>query len=129
MPMMGRLIQLFRIGRLLPRKLSLNRSYLYRNLQHLLHESIDEAMYGKFAGNEALGAAEYNLSYDTKARGVYTFCMCPGGEVMAAASEQDTVVVNGMSRRARDGTPLLILQSFYQKGQKYHHNTCKKWIG
>ena len=64
---------------------------------------IEEALYGKFAGIPSLGAAEYALS-DTKGdRGVYTFCMCPGGEVVAAASEEGGVVVNGMSRFARDG--------------------------
>ncbi len=64
---------------------------------------IEEALYGALAGHPALGAAEYALS-DTKGeRGVYTFCMCPGGEVMAAASEEGGVVVNGMSRFARDG--------------------------
>ena len=64
---------------------------------------IDRSMYGDFAGNENLGHAEYNLSYDTKNRGVYTFCMCPGGEVVAAASESGGVVVNGMSHHARSG--------------------------
>ncbi len=64
---------------------------------------IEEALYGKFAGLRSLGAAEYALS-DTKGeRGVYTFCMCPGGEVVAAASEHGGVVVNGMSSYARDG--------------------------
>ena len=64
---------------------------------------IEEALYGDFAGNPNLGAAEYALS-DTKGdRGVYTFCMCPGGQVVAAASEQGGVVVNGMSCYARDG--------------------------
>ncbi len=64
---------------------------------------IEDALYGAMAGHPNLGAAEYALS-DTKGdRGVYTFCMCPGGEVMAAASEADSVVVNGMSHYARDG--------------------------
>ncbi len=64
---------------------------------------IEEALYGKFAGLESLGAAEYALS-DTKGeRGVYTFCMCPGGEIVPAASEEGGVVVNGMSSYARDG--------------------------
>lgn len=64
---------------------------------------IEQALYGRFAGNAALGAAEYALS-DTKGeRGVYTFCMCPGGEVVAAASEEGGVVVNGMSCFSRDG--------------------------
>ena len=71
-------------------------------IEHLTAD-VDRAMYGDFAGHPALGHAEYALSDTRSERGVYTFCMCPGGEVMAAASEQDTVVVNGMSRRARDG--------------------------
>ena len=71
-------------------------------IEHLRNE-IDEAMYGSFAGNEALGSAEYNLSYDTKNRGVYTFCMCPGGEVVPAASEAGGLVVNGMSESLRNG--------------------------
>ncbi len=64
---------------------------------------IEEALYGNFAGLESLGAAEYALSDTRGERGVYTFCMCPGGEVVAAASEQGGVVVNGMSSYARDG--------------------------
>ena len=71
-------------------------------IEHL-QEDIDAALYGKFAGHPALGHAEYNLSDRTGGRGVYTFCMCPGGEVVAAASETGGVVVNGMSARARDG--------------------------
>ena len=66
-------------------------------------EDIDRALYGKFASHPALGHAEYALSHNTKERGVYTFCMCPGGEVVAAATEEGGVVVNGMSRHARDG--------------------------
>jgi len=68
-----------------------------------LQTDIDRALYGKFAGHPNLGHAEYALS-DTKGeRGVYTFCMCPGGEVVAAASEEGGLVVNGMSNHARDG--------------------------
>lgn len=63
---------------------------------------IDTLFYGAMAGHPDLGAAEYNFSDTTGDRGVYTFCMCPGGEVVAAASEEETVVVNGMSCRARD---------------------------
>ena len=71
-------------------------------IEHL-RSDMDSMLYGSFAGHPDLGAAEYHLS-DTKGeRGVYTFCMCPGGEVVAAASEEDTVVVNGMSHRARNG--------------------------
>lgn len=71
-------------------------------IEHLA-ERIDRAMYGDFAGHPALGHAEYSLSHNTKIRGVYTFCMCPGGTVVAAASESGGVVVNGMSERSRDG--------------------------
>ena len=71
-------------------------------IEHLT-EDIDRALYGDFAGHPSLGHAEYNLSNDTKSRGVYTFCMCPGGEVVPAASEADSVVVNGMSNSRRDG--------------------------
>ena len=67
-----------------------------------LQADIDGALYGKFAGHPNLGPAEYALS-DTKGeRGVYTFCMCPGGEVVAAASEEGGLVVNGMSYHARN---------------------------
>ena len=68
-----------------------------------LRTDIDSALYGDLAGHPALGPAEYALSDTTGARGVYTFCMCPGGEVVAAASEENGVVVNGMSYHARDG--------------------------
>ena len=71
-------------------------------IEHLTTE-IDTALYGSFAGHPALGHAEYALSDTETGRGVYTFCMCPGGEVMAATSEQGRIVVNGMSNRARDG--------------------------
>ena len=66
-------------------------------------EIIDSGMYGDLAGDKRVGHAEYNLSYNTRERGVYTFCMCPGGTVVAAASEEGGVVVNGMSAHARDG--------------------------
>ena len=66
-------------------------------------EDIEKALFGKYAGHPALGAAEYALSDTGTDRGVYTFCMCPGGEVVAAASEEGGVVVNGMSRYKRDG--------------------------
>ena len=65
---------------------------------------IDQAQYGPSAGHPALPPADYKLSVHlANGRGVYTFCMCPGGEVVAAASEPDSVVTNGMSRYARDG--------------------------
>lgn len=71
-------------------------------IEHL-QADIDRAMYGRFAGHPRLGAAEYHLSDTSTGRGVYTFCMCPGGEVVAASSDAESIVVNGMSRRARDG--------------------------
>ena len=72
-------------------------------IEHL-REDIDRAMYGDFAGLPYLGHAEYQLSHRrSDGTGVYTFCMCPGGEVVAAASEEGGVVVNGMSASARDG--------------------------
>lgn len=65
---------------------------------------IDRAQYGSFAGHPALGAAEYHLSARLNdGRGVYTFCMCPGGKVIAAASQAGGTVVNGMSEHARAG--------------------------
>ena len=66
-------------------------------------EDIDRALYGEHAGHPALGPAEYTLSDTRGERGVYTFCMCPGGVVVPAASEEGGVVVNGMSYHARDG--------------------------
>ena len=65
---------------------------------------IDRSQYGSFAGHPALGAASYKLICHTPdGRGVYTFCMCPGGEVIAAASQPGGVVTNGMSLHARNG--------------------------
>ena len=59
---------------------------------------IDESQFGQFAGHPALGAADYKLSCHLPGgRSVYTFCMCPGGQVVAAASEAQGVVTNGMS--------------------------------
>lgn len=68
-----------------------------------LREDIDRALYGDMAGHPRLGKGEYHLSDTTGDRGVYTFCMCPGGEIVAAASEEGGVVVNGMSRSLRNG--------------------------
>lgn len=65
---------------------------------------VNEAQYGPGAGHAALGAADYKLAVKTAdGRGVYSFCMCPGGEVVAAASEEGLLCVNGMSRHARAG--------------------------
>lgn len=65
--------------------------------------AIDEARFGDNAGNEILGAADYKLVHHCKnGRSVYSFCMCPGGTVVAAASEEGRVVTNGMSQYSRN---------------------------
>lgn len=65
---------------------------------------VNEAQYGPAADHPVLGAADYKLAVKTAdGRGVYSFCMCPGGEVVAAASEAGRLCVNGMSRHARAG--------------------------
>lgn len=71
-------------------------------IEHL-RSDIDKAMYGGFAGHRALKAADYKLAVHLpNGRSVYTFCMCPGGYVMAASSEENRLAVNGMSCFARD---------------------------
>ena len=63
---------------------------------------IDEARFGNNAGNEILGSADYKLVHHCKnGRSVYSFCMCPGGTVVAAASEEGRLVTNGMSQYSR----------------------------
>jgi uncharacterized FAD-dependent dehydrogenase len=63
---------------------------------------IDQARFGKHAGNEKLGAADYKLVHHANnGRAVYSFCMCPGGQVVAATSEIGRVVTNGMSQYSR----------------------------
>lgn len=63
---------------------------------------IDKARFGSQAGHQLLGAADYKLVYhDADKRGVYSFCMCPGGTVIAAASEEGGIVTNGMSQYSR----------------------------
>lgn len=66
-------------------------------------EDIDRSLYGKRAGHPLLPPGEYNLSCHNENRGIYTFCMCPGGEVVAAASQRGGIVTNGMSSYKRDG--------------------------
>jgi len=66
-------------------------------------KDIDAVQYKEYAGHPALGAATYKLSCHTKdGRGVFSFCVCPGGEVVAAASESAMEATNGMSEYARD---------------------------
>jgi hypothetical protein len=64
---------------------------------------IDQARFGPNAGNAILGAADYKLVHHaSNGRGVYSFCMCPGGTVVAATSEVERVVTNGMSQYSRN---------------------------
>ncbi len=64
---------------------------------------IDQCRYGQFAGHADLGAADYKLVHHCKnGRSVYSFCMCPGGTVVAATSEEGHVVTNGMSQYSRN---------------------------
>ncbi len=64
---------------------------------------IDEACWGKNAGHPILGSADYKLVHHCKnGRSVYSFCMCPGGTVVAATSEENRVVTNGMSQYSRN---------------------------
>ena len=68
-------------------------------------KDIDRMQYGKLASHPLLGAATYNVTYNNRneKRGVFSFCMCPGGEIVNAASEIGTSLVNGMSYSKRDG--------------------------
>ncbi|MDF3005130.1 MAG: putative protein Cbei [Oscillospiraceae bacterium] len=70
-------------------------------IEHLQTE-IDRAIYGDLAGHPNLPSGEYQLSHREGQRAAYTFCMCPGGMVVAAASGDGQTVTNGMSYRARD---------------------------
>ena len=65
-------------------------------------ELINKAQYGEASAHPRLGAADYQLFYKTNDRTVYSFCMCPGGIVVASASEPHMIVTNGMSEFARD---------------------------
>ena len=70
--------------------------------EHLQSE-IEKSLYHEAAGHPALPRGEYQLSQHVGERCVYTFCMCPGGQVVASASEESRVVTNGMSYHARSG--------------------------
>ena len=70
--------------------------------EHLQSE-IEKSLYHEAAGHPALPRGEYQLSQHVGERCVYTFCMCPGGQVVASASEKGCVVTNGMSYHARSG--------------------------
>lgn len=64
---------------------------------------VNVSQYGDFAQHSRLGAAEYRLTARSGNRGVYTFCMCPGGYVVGSSAKAGEMVVNGMSYFARDG--------------------------
>ncbi|OIJ18780.1 hypothetical protein BKP45_15530 [Anaerobacillus alkalidiazotrophicus] len=67
-------------------------------------KDIDQQQFGCFASSPLLGASEYKLNaHLPTGRGVFTFCMCPGGHVVASSSEENSVVTNGMSYSARSG--------------------------
>ena len=91
--------------RLAQRRIALERKTFAMGvrIEHL-QADIDRALYGPSAGNPLLGAAPYKLSchLDDK-RGVFSFCMCPGGYVVSAASEEGGVCTNGMSYSGRAG--------------------------
>ena len=70
--------------------------------EHLQSE-IEKSLYHEAAGHPALPRGEYQISQHVGERCVYTFCMCPGGQVVASASEKGRVVTNGMSYHARGG--------------------------
>ncbi|MBQ8996355.1 MAG: NAD(P)-binding protein [Oscillospiraceae bacterium] len=71
-------------------------------IEHL-QKDVNASLYGKHAEDPRLPVGEYNLSTRAGGRGVYTFCMCPGGQVVPAASESGGTVTNGMSNHARNG--------------------------
>ncbi|MBO4343837.1 MAG: hypothetical protein J5844_04175 [Clostridia bacterium] len=71
-------------------------------IEHL-QSDINRALYGKYAECIALEKAQYTLSHRENGRAVYSFCMCPGGMVVASASDTSEIVTNGMSYYKRDG--------------------------
>ncbi|NBG86995.1 NAD(P)/FAD-dependent oxidoreductase [Isachenkonia alkalipeptolytica] len=92
-------------------------------IEHL-QEKIDKVQYGKYYNHPRLKAGDYKLSYRGKnGRGLYTFCMCPGGEVIGASSEKNRLVTNGMSRYKRDerNANSALLVSVYPKDFESDH--------
>ncbi len=72
-------------------------------IEHL-QEDINRSLYGEFSAHPALGSADYKLAAHLEnGRGVYTFCMCPGGQVINASNQEEKTAVNGMSFSARNG--------------------------
>jgi len=95
---------------------------------------IDECRFGQNAGNPILGAADYKLvHHSSNGRSVYSFCMCPGGTVLAAASEPGTIVTNGMSqysRNAGNANSAIVVEVFpkdYPEGPLAGIEYQRKW--
>jgi hypothetical protein len=93
---------------------------------------IDKARLGKYAGHPKLGAADYKLVHHAKnGRSVYSFCMCPGGTVVAATSEPGRVVTNGMSqysrneRNANSGIVVGITPSATTRAARWPVSSCR----
>lgn len=85
---------------------------------------IDQCTYGRYAGHPALGAASYQLHAKTSVnRGVYSFCMCPGGVVIPSSIKEGELVVNGMSYSSRDGANAnsAILVQIFKKDFDHGH--------
>ncbi len=85
-------------------------------------EDINRAQYGEFANHPALGAADYQLSYQVDGRCAYTFCMCPGGYVVPSENEAETIVTNGMSCFARDGKNANAALVCSVSGEDFHND-------
>lgn len=83
---------------------------------------INRAQYGDFADHPALGAADYQLSYQVDGRCAYTFCMCPGGYVVPSENEKETIVTNGMSCFARDGKNANAALVCSVSGEDFHND-------
>jgi uncharacterized FAD-dependent dehydrogenase len=95
---------------------------------------IDECRFGENAGHPILGAADYKLvHHSSSGRSVYSFCMCPGGTVLAASSEPGTVVTNGMSqysRNAGNANSAIVVEVFpkdYPEGPLAGIDYQRKW--
>jgi len=95
---------------------------------------IDKCRFGENAGNPILGAADYKLTYhNSNGRSVYSFCMCPGGTVLAASSEYGSIVTNGMSqysRNAGNANSAIVVEVFpkdYPEGPLAGIDYQRKW--
>ena len=90
-----------------------------------LQSKIEQSLYHEAAGHPALPRGEYQLSQHIENRCVYTFCMCPGGQVIASASEEGGVVTNGMSYHARNGKNANAAVVVSVNGEDFAQNPAK----